>query len=347
MKNKIKNILFITQFFFLLLFSNCQKNSVKSVSTSTNNLIIASYNVENLFDTIDDPKTDDKDFLPSSTLQWTPERYQKKLTDINKVLKAIGNNKYPDIFGLVEVENKTVLNDLLNNSEQTNYKIAHKDSPDERGIDVALLYNPEVYANVKEHFLSVNFASLPNDKTRDILYTSGQIGNETIHIFVNHWPSRRGGEKESEPFRIETATILKTTTDSILNAQPNAKIIIMGDFNDYPDNISLAQTLKANRPSSKIEPKQLYNLSYTAQDKNEGSYLHENKWCILDHLIVSGSLIKATKKGGYTTTPTGYHIFKQDWMLYKGEKPNRTYGGNKYFGGYSDHLPVYLVLSKK
>lgn len=308
--------------------------------------IIAFYNVENLFDTINDPLINDEEFLPKSKVYWNSKRYRNKLNKLSQVISSIDSNELPMILGLCEVENKDVLLDLIKQKklEKAKYRIIHNDSPDERGIDVALLYRDGFFNPLTTESIEVEFPFDLKDKTRDILYVKGMIARDTIHVFVNHWHSRGGGREKSEPKRIYTAELLKQKTDSIFENNGQANIIITGDFNDNPDNLSLFDELQARKPK-RIRKERLYNLSYINFEKGEGS-IYWKSWDMFDQFIVSSNLLKA--KNGIRILPAEQFIFKPDWILFKPKegpaRPNRTKGKN-YYGGYSDHLPVYIRVS--
>jgi predicted extracellular nuclease len=341
----------------LLFLQTCEQARNNAPSTSTEQAAsnsakkgkarVAFYNVENLYDTLDDTDRDDNQFLPTGEMQWTKERYDKKLKNIAKVLQGIGDGKSPDLVGLCEIENKLVLTDLVK-TLGGGLEIAHFDSPDERGVDVALLYNPKIFNLSESKNLQVTFANDPKDRTRDILYVKGKINNDDLHLFVNHWPSRREGEEKSEPKRMTAAQIARTKIDEIYAQNPAAKILLMGDFNDEPDNKSMAGTLQAENKATQVNDKQLFNTSAALKQRGEGTLTHQGKWNLFDQIIVSGALLNSKK--GLHAQASDSHIYKQDWMLYFDKKsndkfPSRTYGGTKYYGDYSDHLPVYIDLS--
>lgn len=309
------------------------------------------YNVENLFDTEDDSLTNDEEFLPNQGKYWNYSRYQVKLHQISSVIVAIGGWNPPELIGLCEIENRKVLDDLCEKSALSNigYNIIHKESGDRRGIEVALLYRKKYFEPIVYEAINVIFPFSPSSNTRDILYVCGKTNNQdTLHIFINHWPSRWGGQLDSERNRMEVASILRQRVDSIFNVLPQAKIIIMGDLNDYPDNKSLIDNLKAKRAFDNIVSNQLYNLSANIADKYDiGSHKHEGVWGILDQIIVSGSLLN-TKKGLSAKKENAY-IFNAGFLLtddenFTGKTSLRTYNGYKYIGGYSDHLPVFIDL---
>jgi predicted extracellular nuclease len=331
---KAKNL--IIAFGFVLLLNSCAsvKQSLRKEYT------IVSYNVENLFDTINDPAIPDEEFLPEGEKKWDNEKYHKKLNDIVKVISEINTLELPEIIGLVEVENQTVLNDLVNTGALRNggYGIVHEESPDYRGIDVALIYREDAFLVIRHEAIPVTFPDDPEFRTRDILHVTGQIRNKVIHIFVNHWPSRIGGEEKTEPKRVLAAGILKKQVDQIFAADAKANIIIMGDMNDEPTNKSLELTLGAEAPESGSK---LVNLMTPDKITGLGTYFYNGDWNMLDNMVVSESVLKG--KGMHVENEKGY-VFSKEWMIYTnktGDKtPNRTYVGNKYVVGVSDHFPV-------
>lgn len=304
---------------------------------------IAFYNIENLFDTIDDPLKDDKDFLPDGRNKWNSEKYFHKLENISKVLSSIDSCNLPAIIGLSEVENIDVIRDLINTGElkNGNYKIIHQESPDERGIDVALIYREKYFNPQFQKAIKTIFPFDEEDKTRDILYVKGSTdGGDILHIFINHWPSRWGGKEKSEPKRLFTASVLKKYSDSLLKSDKNANIIILGDLNDNPDNESVFKILKAEKPEKPIKHTALNNLLFEKYSEGEGTLFYKN-WDMFDQIIVSSNLIEENLICGEAK------IFNPEWILFKTEegefRPNRTQGKH-YYGGYSDHLPVYFTL---
>jgi predicted extracellular nuclease len=313
---------------------------------------VLGYNVENLYDTQDDPLTLDDEFTPSSEKKWDKEKYEKKVHDIATVLSTAIPGSLPDVMGLAEVENRKVIEDLVSEKSLTKgkYAIVHKDSPDEGGIDVAFLYKPASFTLKSFKAIPVHF---PFDTitTRDILYVSGTTqGNELLHFFVNHWPTRGEGQAATERRRQYAAVLLRKAVDSIFNYEPEAKIIIMGDFNDEPTNLSLHGILNANNKRKNASPRELYNLMYDMHNiGNLGTYNYKGGWTMLDQLIVSQPLLHSEK--GWKVTWEGGKIFRADWMMVNiakvdGPIPDRTYSGPNYTGGVSDHLPVFMILKK-
>ncbi len=323
-----------------------------SCSQEKKEYTIAFYNVENLFDTIDDSNTWDEDFTPNGKLSYTADRYQKKLDNLSSVISSINTNTPPAIIGLCEVENRAVLEALTKQPklEGANYGIAHTDSPDGRGIDCALLYNKDDFNYIGHDVISINYTWEEKYKTRDILHVKGTLANsDTLHFFVNHWPSRRGGLQVSEKKRVFVAEQLRLAVDRLQDKNPQAKIIIMGDFNDEPNNKSVTEALLATNNKNTENPKALYNLMYDLQQQGKGTYSYKNNWNMLDNLIVSNSLIN--NPDGLQTNHQAGRIFTEEWICYEPSEgvflPSRSYAGPKYFGGYSDHFPVYFQLNKK
>ncbi|MFA6401934.1 MAG: endonuclease [Salinivirgaceae bacterium] len=311
------------------------------------------YNCENLFDTKDDSLTSDEEFLPSGDRNWSQKRYNEKSNRIAKVITAVGGWKPPELVGLCEIENRSVLNYLTKSTPlyAFNYKIIHKESPDARGIDVALLYQPKSFNVVDTKFIPIKYP-FTDRKTRDILYAKGLLTNgDTLHVFVNHWPSRYGGQLESEENRFFVASVLKSVTDSLIASNSSSLITIVGDFNDEPNNQSLLKVLDAKPQYDSLRNPQLINLSYRLQfEKNQGSYKYQSHWGILDQLIVSGNLLAGREKT-FTTIEHAF-IYIAPFLMepddtYLGEKPFRTFTGFKYNNGFSDHLPVFIDLLEK
>jgi endonuclease/exonuclease/phosphatase family metal-dependent hydrolase len=303
------------------------------------------YNVENLFDTLDDKHIQDNEFLPGSKKNWNTTKYEKKVNDIARVIASVSPSDFPELVGLCEIENRSVLNDLVRaeSIRGSRYQIIQEESPDPRGIDVALLYRPGEFREISHEAIPVRYENDPKNKTRDILYVYGKLGDQPVHIFVNHWPSRVGGEEESEAKRVWAASVLRKKVDEILAKDPSARVMIMGDMNDEPTSKSLSETLGAAGPKSGAK---LVNLMLPEKEAGHGSYYYRGDWNMLDNLVVSSGLLFGKKLK--VVAGKGF-IFSQDWMIFEtknGDKsPNRTYAGEKYTGGVSDHFPVYFKLS--
>ena len=319
------------------------------------------YNVENLFDTVDNPNKDDDDFTPRGEYAWDQKRYQTKLDRIAEVLSLFQG--LPAFIGLVEIENREVLEALLKQPDLSSidYGIAHFESPDRRGIDCALCYDKAVFTTTSSRKLEVTLANEPRFVTRDILHVEGTLeGGTNLHLFVNHWSSRREGRAETEHRRIKAAEILRQAIDEIFQADPNANILVMGDFNDYPTNRSLEVVLQAKSveyiealsksdspSSSQLHEQPLVNLLYDDHLEERGTAVYKRKWGVLDQIVVSQAIYNRT--AGIGLIQQDAQIVRIEKLLYTyhdgGQKPDATFGGGKYHGGYSDHLPVYVGLT--
>lgn len=332
-----------------LLTYSCSYSQDKNCKKS---FLVAQYNVENLFDTIDDPHKNDNEFLPQGKKEWNTKRYWDKQKKIAQIISNIDTKHLPDLVSLVEIEDLLVLQDLVNQEalSKINYRIVHHQSPDARGIDCALLYNPKTFKLLTTAFFKVKMQDNNHFKTREILYAKGVTkSKDELHIFVNHWPSRRGGQEKSAPKRNLAATILRHAVDSIFVIDPKAKIIILGDFNDETDNESIKTILAATTEKNRQEPF-LFNLATLQDLNNEGSYYYwkTKEWNMIDQMIISSSLLNASS--GLQTKDENMYIFKEDWTLHKDDNgtmsPSKTYGSS-YYGGYSDHLAVYQYFYYK
>ena len=313
-------------------------------------LRVMEYNVENLFDCRHDTLKHDSEYLPHATRGWNWKRYHEKLNRIAKVILAASGEQVPDLVGLCEVENAYCLDGLVKYSplRDAAYRYVMTDSPDERGIDVALLYQPSSFRLIAEQHIRIPSHELKRKPTRDILHVAGRVlSGDTLDVFVCHMPSRSGGEKLSEPYRLFTARILRHAADSVMKIRRTPYLIILGDFNDYPESRSICQTLGAGKPGKEIHSLNLYNLM---NGKLGGTYRYRGEWGILDQLILNGTFLK--QQGNLTTSYDRARILTFPFLLeedenYGGEKPFRTYNGMKYHGGYSDHLPVCLDIELK
>ncbi len=317
--------------------------------------IVAFYNLENLYDTTDNPVVNDDEFTPAGDKHYTAAVYHDKLGKLATVISSMGTDLSPDgaaLLGVAEIENDTVLNDLIRQSllRHRRYQYIHYDSKDSRGIDVALLYNPKYFKPLVSEPLSVHLpgGSKEHRFTRDILYVKGLLDDEPVHIYVNHWPSRRGGEERSSPARETAAAVCRQHLDHILQTDPEAKIIVMGDLNDDPDNTSISRVLKARGNRLALAPGELFNPWTKLYRKGIGTLANRDSWGLFDQIILSQSWLNKQQKGFFLHTQ---HIFNQPYMMentgrFKGY-PMRTWDGDIYRGGYSDHFPTYLVLLKR
>ena len=315
--------------------------------------LVGFYNFENLFDTLDTPNKRDSDFTPNGDYAYDSKIYQEKLHNLSTVVSSVGTEISPDglaILGICEVENRSVLDDFVGQQQiaARDYQIIHYESPDRRGIDNALIYNPKYFSVESSRNIAFGFPAIvdSNYRTRDILYVHGKLDGEDIHVFVNHWPSRSGGEGKTAPLRNHAASVCRGMIDSLQNIDPSTKIIVMGDLNDDPSNKSVKEIIRAKLKRDKMKSGDMYNPFYAFYKKGIGTNAYRDAWSNFDQLIFSR---------GFLSDPDGFiflkaKIFKEPYMLqksgqYKGY-PKRTYGFGVYMGGYSDHFPVYSILVK-
>lgn len=306
------------------------------------------YNVENLFDPFHDTLKNDYEFVRGGLYGWTWKKFNRKIQNISKVIVEAGGWRPPEIIGLSEVENRLVLIHLLKRTplERFNYRIIHEESPDQRGIDVALLYQQDKFREICHESINIPLGDTAA-KTRDILYVKGILpSNDSVHLFVNHWPSRTGGIPLTKHRRKAAAIKLKSVVDSICSYEPNARIIMMGDFNDEPRDESLVTYLGSkNEPS--MPGYHLYNLMHEFMGKwDVGTNKFRGQWGVIDQFIVSSPLVDKDSK---SIKVTKAEIFSPSFLLikdeaYTGTIPYRTFNGYRYEGGFSDHLPVLMHL---
>tara|TARA_R110002050_G_scaffold48356_3_gene112565 strand:- start:139819 stop:140793 length:975 start_codon:yes stop_codon:yes gene_type:complete len=320
-----------------MFFSYFKKKANKSLFT------IVFYNLENLFDTSDHPDKLDSDFTPNGRLKWTPKRYNSKLYKLASTIAKIGldtTGRTPTLIGVAEIENKTVLNDLLavDNLKKENYGYIHYDSPDERGIDNALIYDQRFFQILSSEPIPLIVYNLDGnqDMTRDILYVHGKLNGEEVHVFVNHWPSRRDGGDETAYKRLKATETIMSYMGDLEKRFSNPNYIIMGDFNDGPEALSVKKL---------VADKELFNPMEKLLTPKRGSANYKFNWMLFDQIIISHSFLNYEKKTHSFNTS---NIFDEHFLTeFKGKfkgSPFRTYVGRKYMGGYSDHFPVYIQL---
>lgn len=357
--NQMKYLLILVSSLFILLTS-CKTYKKDIQVSNPGNFTVAFYNVENLFDTIHAQGKSDEEFTPHSKKKWNTKRYFHKLEQLASVIDSIGGQYLPDVIGLEEVENSAVLEDLVKQESiaAANYKIIHYESPDFRGIDNALLYNSNSFKPLFQKAIPINMPDsinmMGNHKvtSRDILYVKGLVyGRDTLHILVNHWTSMYFGEKETVSHRKYCAMVAKHQIDSIIAVYPNANILLGGDLNE--DVFGPATLGVMNPDMSYDEPKndRIYNLAhYLYTEKDQGTYNYRGVWGTLDHMFVSGNLLN--QNNNFHTSKDDAHVFNSMLVMNKynnrngkGIRPNRSYGGKNYYGGFSDHLPVYIQFS--
>ncbi|WP_129020933.1 endonuclease/exonuclease/phosphatase family protein [Edaphocola flava] len=315
---------------------------------------VAFYNLENLFDTEDDPKKFDEEFTPTGANHYTEAIYAKKLQNMSRVLSEIATEKIPEgpaLIGVAEIENKRVLQDLLQQPKlkDRGWKIVHFESPDARGVDVGMLYNPRLFKVLDAEALFVDIKENGKQQyTRDILHVTGILGGDTVTVFVNHWPSRSGGEAASAWKRQKAASVCKAIIDKKVAENPNARVILMGDLNDDPVSPSVAEIIGAGGDKDKIKPGGMYNPWMSFFKKGIGTLGYGDSWNLFDQIILSYGLINK-KNAGWSFYKA--EIFKPAYLIsnfgrYKGY-PHRSFSNGVWIDGYADHFPTYIYLIKE
>lgn len=343
-----QHFLAIAVILFGSLATNAQKQEVKVAA-------IGFYNLENLFDTEDDPTIKDEEFTPEGSKAWTEDKYNEKLANMAYVISQMGTDLTPNgvsILGISEIENRKVVEDLLKEPVLAGrgYEIVHYDSPDFRGIDVGLIYNPKHFQVTKSTPIPVDISVGDLKRTtRDILHVEGLFDGEPLHILVNHWPSRRGGEKKSAWKRNKSAKMCRTVIDSLETLNPGAKVIVMGDLNDDPTSESVKSHLMTVGNREDLSKNRfLFNPFEDIYRRGLGSNAYRDAWSLFDQIIITESLTNEDQEGYY------FHkgqVFNKKFLIqrsgqYKGY-PMRTFSFDKYQGGYSDHFPSFIYLIKK
>lgn len=343
-----KSIFGIIVLLFSLSICYAQKANYKPV-------IIGFYNLENFYDTINNPTVNDEEFLPNSDRQYNTRVYFDKISRLSRVISEMGTNINPDglaLLGCAEIENDTVLTDLVQSKDlkNRNLKFVHYNSPDVRGVDVALLYNPKYF---KPLYSTPLFVKLPGGSkdsyfTRDVLYVKGLLDGDTIHVFVNHWPSRVGGEERSMPGRAAAAGVAKHSIDSIMAINPDSKVALMGDLNDDPVSPSVTKVIGAKGKIKDVQRSGMYNPWVDFYKRGIGTLAYQDAWGLFDQIILSQAWLDKDQPGFHFYRA---HIFNPEYMVQQTGKyrgyPKRTWDGITYNYGYSDHFPTYIVLLKK
>lgn len=342
--------------FSIGLFSSCSSLRTKEyLSDKKGKVGVGFYNVENLFDTIDSPDVRDEDFTPNGKYLWSTQRYSDKLERLSTVIEQIGEGELTDglaILGLAEIENRSVVEDLISTRKLTprNYQIVHYDSPDKRGIDVGFIYQPNYFVLESSKPYTLKIEGKDDFFSRDQLLVSGNLLGERCHFIVCHWPSRRGGEKESSYLREAAGKLAKSIIDSIQTAEKGAaKIVLMGDLNDDPKNRSVKEELNTNGKLIELNENQLFNPFEEILDRGVGTLKWRGDWFLFDQILISSNL------ANNETASLKYHkaeVFNKDFIRQQDDGPYngypwRTFAGKKYLEGYSDHFPTYIVLSKE
>ena len=316
------------------------------------------YNFENLFDTIHDPGVYDEEFTPEGAKQWNTTKYNKKLANLERVLFDIAaeDKDFPVVIGASEIENRSVLDDLLAQPKlaKSNYRIVHYDSPDARGVDVAFFYRPDIFKLEGSKAVKFEMPGMPNFRTRDFVTMWGTIEDEPFFFIVVHWPSRLGGKEASAPKRMAAAEQCRAIIDSVLQANPATKVVIMGDLNDDATDDSVVEGLGAKGKLKEVGAGDMFNPFIGLLKAGYGTLAYQDSWNLFDNIIVSENLATGST-GKLKIQPVGGSkfyggIFKRPYLFqkegqYKGY-PLRTFVGNNFQGGYSDHLPVYIYIAK-
>ncbi len=315
---------------------------------------VAFYNFENLFDTLDDPKKFDEEFTPKGDYHYGTAIYTAKLHNLATVLQQMGTDVTPDgpaIIGTAKIENDRVLQDLCAQPEirGRGYRFVHFESPDSRGIDVAMLYNPRYFTVLRAEALFTDIAASgeKGGKTRDVLHVTGILAGDTTHVFVNHWPSRRGGEAASAPLRAIAARVSRRVIDSLMAVNPATKVLVMGDLNDDPVSPSVAKVLGAKGDKNKVRPGELYNPWAAYFNKGIGTLGYNDSWNLFDQIMLSSGWLQDAGKGWryYKSEIFSRDFLKEKFGQYKGY-PHRSFNGTNWINGYSDHFPVIVYLVK-
>ena len=316
------------------------------------------YNLENLFDTINDPNKNDEEYLPEGARKWTTYRYNQKQTNMSRVLFDIAaeDRNFPTVIGVSEIENRLVLEDLLATPKfaKTNYRIVHYDSPDRRGVDCAFFYRPDQFLLEGSEAHKISFPGQPNFLTRDLVAMWGKIEGEPFYFIVSHWPSRLGGKERSQHSRDFVAAKCKHICDSVRTANPNTKVVIMGDFNDDATDASVVDVLGAKGNMKKLEQNDMYNPFYAMLKAGYGTLAYRDAWNLFDNIVVSENLatgstgeLKIQKKEGAKFYG---NIFIAPYMVQKEGQyknyPLRSFVGSNFQNGFSDHFPVYIYIAK-
>ena len=316
------------------------------------------YNFENLFDTIHDPGVLDEEFTPEGPKKWNSAKYTRKIGNLERVLFDIAaeDKDYPVVIGVSEIENRSVMEDVIAQPKLApgNYRIVHYDSPDARGVDVAFYYRPDVFKLEGSAAIPLKMPELPNFRTRDFVTMWGTIDSEPFFFLVSHWPSRLGGKDASEFKRIAVGEQMRRIADSVLKVNPATKIVAMGDFNDDPTDQSMLEGLGAKPKTKELQPGDFFSPFHAVLRAGMGTLAYGDAWNLFDNIVVSENLVNAKPGELRLVRAPGSkyygNVFKRNYMIqregqFKGY-PLRTYVGNNFQGGYSDHFPVYIYIGK-
>jgi len=343
---KIKILLAFFAFSATSLLASAQEKQVAVYS-------IGFYNLENLFDTIPSPGVNDLEFTPDGIKKWNGQKYWKKIDNMSYAISKMARDYCPEgpaVLGVSEIENRSVLEDLIKseNLRSVGYKIVHYDSPEARGVDVALLYNPKLFKVTSSKAYRFTLPNNPDFKSRDQLLVSGMLAGEPVHFIVCHWPSRRNGEKASRYLRVAAAELSVHIMDSLFKSDPKAKIVLMGDLNDDPYNEPLKKVIGAKKNPEDVSPQGFFNTMWRLFDKGVGSLGYRGEWNLFDQIIISYDFIGSDRNSlKYWKS----EVFNKNFLVqqegqYKGY-PWRSFSGDTFIEGYSDHFPTMIYLVKE
>lgn len=344
----MKNRITITILFAVITFGYIQAQEKKVAVYS-----VGFYNLENLFDTIPSPGVNDIEFTPGGIKKWDGQKYWKKIENMSFAISKLAGEFCPEgpaVLGVSEIENRTVLEDLVKAPllKSIGYQIVHYDSPEARGVDVGLLYNPKFFKVTSSHAYKFTLPNKPDFKSRDQLLVSGLLAGEPVHFIVCHWPSRRNGEKSSRYLREAAAKLSRHITDSIFKTDPKAKIVLMGDLNDDPFNEPVKVIVGAKKRPEEVQPKGFFNPMWRILDKGVGSLGYRGEWNLFDQIIISHDFL------GTDRSSLKYwkaEVFNKDFLIqpegpYKGY-PWRSFSGDLFIEGFSDHFPTLVYFLKE
>lgn len=316
------------------------------------------YNFENLFDTLRDPDIHDEEFQPDGLKKWNSAKYNKKIGNLERVLFDIAaeDKDYPAVIGVSEIENRNVMEDVIAQPKlaPANYRVVHFDSPDARGVDVGFYYRPDVFKLEGSAAIPFRMPGMPNFRTRDFVTMWGTIEDEPFFFLVSHWPSRLGGKEASAPKRMAAARQVRAIVDSVQRANPATKVVVMGDLNDDATDDSVVEGLGAKGRTRDVQPGDMFNPFIPMLKAGYGTLAYRDEWNLFDNIVVSDNLVTAPEgelkiqRAGDSKFYGG--IFRRPYMIqkegqYKGY-PLRTFVGNNFQGGFSDHFPVYIYIAK-
>jgi hypothetical protein len=345
--------------FFLLTLSVflCITSKGQDIAIDKNKkytaIAIGFWNVENFYDTLNDPFKIDEEFLPGGTNNWNTDKYKTKIAHLAEVISQMGTDAVPDglaAMGMCEIENKNVVEDLVKDPllAKRNYKVVTFDGPDARGVDPAFIYNPKYFKLTGAKTFHVTLVTDSSHKTRDELLVSGEMMGEKMHFIICHWPSRRGGELASEPNRVAAGKVARKIVDSLLKDDANAKVVLMGDLNDDPIDVSIKKTLHTYRDPKHQSKDEMFNAMESHFKKGIGTLAYNDAWNLFDQMIMTPALVKCNFQDYqfFASRIFNKPFLAEEYGKYKGY-PRRTFSGGQYTAGYSDHFPVFSIFLKE